>query len=213
MSAWSEVFNEYLTSRRVEQPYTDEDYFAWVDGRPRYDGVAAFLASRGIDLPRGTPDDAPELETVCGLGNRKNVAFNTVLRRDGVTPYPGSLELLDHLDAASIPMAIVSSSKNAPGVLEAAGLADRFRIVVHGGLAQEKGLPGKPAPDTFLYAGEALGASPIACVVLEDAESGVAAGRAGNFGLVVGVDRGAGRDRLTEAGADVVVEDLAELLP
>ena len=213
MSAWSEVFNEYLTSRGIDKPYSDDDYFAFVDGRPRYDGVASFLVSRGIELPRGTADDAPEQETVCGIGNRKNVAFNQVLERDGVRPYPGSVALLDHLDMLKMPMAIVSSSKNAPAVLRAAGLADRFGIVVHGGLAQEKGLPGKPAPDTFLYAGQYLGAPAGGCVVLEDAESGVAAGRAGSFGLVIGVDRGAGPDRLTKAGADVVVQDLAELVP
>lgn len=213
MVAWSEMFNDYLASRGVQQPYTDDDYFAYVDGKPRYDGVRAFLASRGIELPDGDPQDGPDQDTVCGLGNRKNDAFNAVLARDGVTPYPGSVELIDFLEAQGIPMAVVSSSQNAPAVLEAAGLAERFRIVVHGGLAKEKDLPGKPAPDTFQYAADFLSASAAESVVLEDAESGVSAGRAGNFGLVVGVDRGAGAERLTEAGADVVVKDLKELTP
>lgn len=211
MRAWAEMFNAYLESVGGQQPYTDEDYFAYVDGKPRYEGVASFLASRGIELPQGEPDDAPETETVCGLGNRKNVSFNEVLERDGVAPYPGSVKLLDVLAERGTKVAVVSSSQNAPAVLEAAGLADRFTVVVSGLVAKEQGLPGKPQPDTFLYAAEQLGVSKDRAVVLEDAESGIAAGRAGDFGLVVGVDRGAGHDRLLAAGADVVVDDLEEI--
>jgi beta-phosphoglucomutase family hydrolase len=213
MRAWDEMFNAYLSSKGIEEPYTDQDYFDHVDGRPRYDGVRAFLTSRGIDLPEGDSSDGPDAETVSGLGNRKNDAFNAVLARDGVEAYAGSLRLLDALAERGTKMAVVSSSKNAPAVLEAAGIADRFPVVVSGAVAAELGLAGKPSPETFLHAAEQLGVDKDRAVVLEDATSGVKAGRDGDFGLVVGVDRGAGADGLTEAGADVVVTDLEELLP
>lgn len=213
MRAWSAMFNDYLTSVGGQPPYTDDDYFAYVDGKPRYDGVRTFLQARGIDLPEGEPADPPESETVCGLGNRKNDYFNKVLDEDGVEAYPGSVQLLDALRERGVPMAIVSSSRNAPAVLEAAGVTDYFATVMHGGVAAERELAGKPAPDTFLAAAEDLGATAARSVVLEDAISGVRAGAAGKFGLVVGVDRGAGADALTEAGANVVVTDLAQLLP
>ncbi|KGN37655.1 HAD family hydrolase [Knoellia subterranea] len=212
MRAWSQMFNDFLTARGVAEPYTDEDYFAHVDGKPRYEGVAAFLASRGIDLPQGDPSDNPDQDTVCGLGNRKNDAFNEVLARDGVEAYPGSVRLLEALAERNLPMAIVSSSKNAPAVLEAAGVDHFFGFVMHGGVAAERGIAGKPAPDTFLAAAEELGVEPAQAVVLEDALSGVEAGAAGHFGLVIGVDRGAGEQALTGAGATLVVEDLGELL-
>ena len=211
MRAWDRMFNDYLVDHPDQPPYTDDDYFAHVDGKPRYDGVAAFLASRGIDLPHGSPDDAPAAETVCGLGNRKNDAFNRVLAEEGVSPYPGSLHLLEDLEAAGTPMAVVSSSRNAPAVLEAAGIAHFFPVVMYGTLAEQRGLPGKPAPDTFQAAAADLGVAADACVVLEDAVSGVQAGAAGGFALVVGVDRGAGREVLQGAGAEVVVADLEEL--
>ena len=214
MRAWESMFNGYLTSRADEQAtYTDADYFAHVDGKPRYDGVRDFLASRGIVLPEGTSDDDDARETVRGLGNRKNNAFNEVLARDGVAAYPGSLALLDHLASLGLPMAVVSSSVNAPAVLTAAGLLDRFQTVVDGKVAADLGLPGKPAPDTFRHAADAVGATVTNAVVLEDAVSGVRAGAAGGFGLVVGVDRGAGSATLTAAGADLVVADLRELVP
>ncbi len=216
MRAWSEMFNAFLSSYAGDgdtSPYTEVDYFAQVDGKPRYDGVRDFLSSRGIALPQGTPADPAEADTVCGLGNRKNDAFNVVLERDGVTAYPGSVLLLDHLERLGLPLAVVSSSANAPAVLEAAGLAERFRTVVSGTVAHELGLPGKPAPDTFLHAAQVLGSTADRSVVLEDAVSGVRAGAAGGFGLVVGIDRGAGHATLAEAGADVVVSDLAELVP
>jgi beta-phosphoglucomutase family hydrolase len=214
MAAWAELFNTYLAEHHPEQrPYTDADYFAHVDGKPRYDGVRDFLASRGIGLPEGGSDDPPTALTVRGLGNRKNDAFNEVLDRDGVEAYPGSVVLLDHLRSLDVPLGVVSSSANAKHVLEAAGLLDRFTAVVDGLVADELGLAGKPAPDTFLHAAEAIGAVPADSVVLEDAVSGVAAGAAGRFGLVVGVDRGAGPTALMNAGADVVVADLAELVP
>ena len=223
MRAWSEMFNDYLAGRRDAgapadesgslRPYTDADYFEYVDGRPRYDGVRAFLASRDIVLPDGDPSDPPAAETVCGLGNRKNDAFNAVLERDGVVPYPGSVALLDALAATGMKMGVVSSSANARPVLAAAGLADRFEHVVDGLVAREAGLPGKPAPDTYLHGASLIGVPASEAVVVEDATSGVAAGRAGDFGLVLGVDRGVGPDALTEAGADLVVADLGEVVP
>lgn len=223
MRAWSEMFNDYLSGLRGAdsaagdegplRPYTDADYFEYVDGRPRYDGVRAFLLSRGIELPEGDPSDAPAAKTVCGLGNRKNEAFNAVLARDGVEPYPGSVALLDALAAAGMKMGVVSSSANARPVLAAAGLADRFEHVVDGLVARAEGLPGKPAPDTYLHGAKLIGVPVDAAVVVEDATSGVAAGRAGDFGLVLGVDRGVGEAALIEAGADVVVSDLGEVVP
>ena len=213
MRAWSAMFNDYLATVPGQDPYTDDDYYAYVDGKPRYDGVRSFLQARGISLPEGVPSDPAEAQTVSGLGNRKNDYFNKVLDDDGVKAYPGSVRLLDALRARGTAMAIVSSSRNAPAVLAAAGVTDYFGTVVHGGVAAEKHLAGKPAPDTFLEAARELGADPARAVVLEDAISGVQAGAAGNFGLVVGVDRGAGADALSGAGADVVVADLDELVP
>ena len=211
MRAWSELFNTVLTGRGVTEPYTDADYFAFVDGKPRYDGVASFLASRGLEVPYGDPADPPDAETVCGLGNRKNALFNEVLARDGIAPYPGSVRLLDSVQALGKGVAVVSSSKNARTALGAAGLLDRFEVIIDGLVAAEEGLPGKPAPDTFAEAARRLGSTAERSVVVEDAVSGVRAGRAGAFGLVVGVDRGVGAEALTEAGADVVVTDLEEL--
>jgi beta-phosphoglucomutase family hydrolase len=207
MRAWSEMFNAFLESwdgAGDTAPYTDADYFAHVDGKPRYDGVRDFLTSRAIPAPQ---------ERVVELGDRKNDAFNAVLERDGVEAYPGSVLLLDHLRALGLPLAVVSSSVNAPAVLAAAGLSDRFDTVVSGAVATELGLPGKPAPDTFLHAASVLGATAATSVVLEDAVSGVRAGAAGHFGAVIGVDRGAGPGALTAAGATVVVSDLADLVP
>lgn len=222
MRAWAEMFNAFLEEYAADHagadtsPYTDADYFAHVDGKPRYDGVRDFLAARSIIVPEGDDTDVPadsEGQTVRGLGDRKNDAFNAVLERDGVAAYPGSVALLDYLRELQMPLAVVSSSANAPAVLEAAGLADRFATVVDGRVASELGLPGKPSPDTFVRAAEVLGATPATAAVLEDAVSGVRAGRAGDFGLVIGVDRGAGVDTLTGAGADLVVADLADLVP
>lgn len=212
MRAWSELFNSYLCGLSGQEPYTSEDYFRFVDGKPRYDGVRDFLRSRGVALPEGTPSDAPGQDTVCALGNLKNRLFNEVIARDGIEPYRGSLRLVERLASAAVPMAVVSSSKNAPAVLRAACLAGYFQAVVDGNVAAAEGLRGKPAPDTFVRAVELLGLAPSDAVVVEDAVSGVAAGAAGGFGLVVGVDRGVGRDRLTEAGADLVVTDLEELI-
>ncbi|GGK67622.1 HAD family hydrolase [Ornithinimicrobium pekingense] len=220
MRAWATLFTGVLEDLPEgdgddvdTSPYTDEDYFEHVDGRPRYEGVAAFLGSRGIELPHGTPDDAPDAATVCGLGNRKNVLFNELLDAEGIEPYPGSVALLDHLQDRGTAVAVVTSSRNGPHVLDTSGLAERFEVVVDGTVAAEQGLAGKPEPDTYRYAAERLGTDPSRCAVVEDAVSGVQSGAAGSFGVVVGVDRGVGADALRSAGADVVVTDLAELLP
>lgn len=211
MRAWERLFTDYLAARGAE-PYRESDYFDHIDGKPRYDGVRSMLTARGITLPEGDSDDLPDTETVAGLGNRKNDVFAQILAEEGVQPYPGSVRLLDHLAERGLAVAVVSSSRNAPAVLAAAGLADRFEVVVDGTVAAAEGLPGKPAPDTFTAAARRLGVTDDRSVVLEDALSGVEAGSAGSFGLVVGVDRGVGADRLMAAGADRVVADLAELI-
>ena len=216
MRAWADLFEGFLASRDGVEPYTEQDYFDHVDGKPRYDGVRDLLSSRGIDLPEGSdddPGDQPEgEETVKGLGNRKDAAFAAALERDGVDPYPGSLALVEWLADRGTAMAIVSSSRNAPKVLAAADVERFFPVVMHGGVADERGIPGKPAPDTYQAAAADLGIDQQRCVVVEDATSGVAAGAAGDFAYVVGVDRGAGAEALREHGADLVVDDLADLM-
>ncbi|WP_295629391.1 HAD family phosphatase [uncultured Corynebacterium sp.] len=215
--AWGDMFRAFLEERGAD-PYTDADYFAHLDGRRRDEGIRAMLESRGIQLDDGGDDDTAADDTVTGLGLRKNEDF---LRRvaEGVEPYPGSVKFLDHLDAVAAGegdgaprLAVVSSSRNARPVLEAAGLLERFELVVDGNVAHERGLDGKPSPATYLYAAEVLGVTAAEAVVVEDALSGVRSGAAGDFGLVVGVDRGAGRDELAANGADEVVDDLAELI-
>jgi beta-phosphoglucomutase family hydrolase len=203
--AWAELFARW--------DFDGSDYLNSVDGRPRYEGVKTFLASRGVELPWGDPSDPPGDDTICALGNRKDETFNTVLAREGIKPYPGSMRVIDVLDGAGIPSAIVSSSKNAVTVLRAAGIADRFVAVVDGLVAVEQHLAGKPDPAMFIHAAERLGVAPDRAVVVEDAISGVASGRAGNFVLVLGVDRGGNREALVAAGADLVVDDLEETLP
>lgn len=210
--AWAALFTEVFAQYGVA-PYEEADYFTYLDGKPRFDAVRDILASRGISLPAGTPEDAPELETVCGLGNRKNEHFTRLLEDDGIAAYPGSLDFLRELANRSIPAAVVTSSRNGRRVLAAAGLGERFDVIIDGVHAAELGLPGKPAPDTYLQAAGELGLDAAQCAVVEDATSGVAAGRAGNFGEVIGVDRGAGHDALTVHGATRVVDDLAELIP
>jgi HAD superfamily hydrolase (TIGR01509 family) len=213
--AWAEMFEPFLEQRGVA-PYTEQDYFDHIDGKPRYEGVADLLAARGIDLPQGDPSDPsdqePGDETVCGLGNRKNDLFGEVLERDGVEAYPGSLRLLDALDERGTKMAIVSSSANAPHVLRSAGILDRFGTVVDGAVAKKHELAGKPKPDTYEFAADELRVPHQHSIVVEDAVSGVQAGAAGDFAYVVGVDRGAGADTLRSKGADVVVDDLGELV-
>lgn len=213
MHAWQQMFNAFLAAQHPDQPpYTDDDYFRFVDGKPRYAGVRSFLTSRAIDVPDGTPEDPAGTQTVCGLGNEKNDLFESILVTEGVTAYPGSRALVEKLSADEIQLAVVSSSRNAPSVLASADLLEYFETIVDGVVASERMLAGKPAPDTFIYAADLLEVEPARCVVVEDALSGVQAGRAGRFGLVIGVDRGVGADALLEHGATVVVQDLEELL-
>ncbi|MGI9051249.1 MAG: HAD family hydrolase [Ilumatobacteraceae bacterium] len=212
--AWATMFDEFLAShgRPGEAPFSTADYHSYVDGRPRFDGVRTFLASRDITLADGRETDPPGDQSVGALGNRKNEVFNELLSTEGIAPYPGSVRLLDQLVADRKQMAVVSSSRNARAVLAASGLAPRFTVVADGLTLSEQHLAGKPAPDLFLAAARQLGVDKERSVVMEDALSGVAAGRAGPFGLVVGVDRGAGERALLDNGADLVVKDLAELV-
>ncbi|MEZ5298076.1 MAG: beta-phosphoglucomutase family hydrolase [Ilumatobacteraceae bacterium] len=200
--AWADLFADY--------DFTPDDYLAYVDGRPRYDGVQTFLRSRGVELPWGDPTDPPSDTTICAMGNRKNDAFNAVLERDGIAPYPGTMLVVDMLDAAGVPSAIVSSSRNARAVLAAAGITERFVTIVDGTTAAEEHLAGKPDPAMFLAAAAHVEVDASRCIVVEDATSGVAAGAAGGFALVVGIDRGGNREALLASGADLVVDDLDE---
>ncbi|MFC7850449.1 HAD family hydrolase [Arthrobacter sp. NPDC057388] len=209
--AWQELFDGYLETVPEKDGYRESDYFDHIDGKPRFDGVRDFLTSRGITLPEGPADDHPDNVTVQGLGNRKNRIFNDIVSA-GVEPYAGSVRFLEAALDRGLQVAVVSSSRNAPSVLRAAGLADRFTVVVDGVVAAEQGLPGKPAPATYEYAARLLGLPSEECIVVEDAVSGVQAGSAGNFHSVIGVDRGAGRQTLLDAGATLVVNDLEELL-
>lgn len=209
--AWQELFDGYLSSHPEVPGYRESDYFDHIDGKPRFDGVRDFLASRGLTLPEGPLDDDPAHETVQGLGNRKNAIFNDIVSA-GVEPFPGSVRFLEAALERGLKVAVVSSSRNAPAVLEAAGLSHHFQVVVDGVVAAEKGLPGKPNPATYEYAAKLLDLSSPECVVVEDAVSGVQAGHAGSFHSVIGVDRGAGRQALLDAGATLVVNDLQELI-
>lgn len=212
MRAWRTLFDALFAAWQIAPPYTDDDYYTYVDGKKRYDGVAALLHSRNVELPWGHPSDPPTADTVCGVGNRKNGAFLAVLESEGIAAYPGSLALLGALADAGVATAIVSSSKNARPVLEAAGIIDRFPVIVDGVTAEARSLPSKPAPDVFLEGARELGTDPARTVVVEDAIAGVESGVAGGFGLVVGVDRGAGADALRAAGAHLIITDLADLL-
>ncbi len=213
--AWQRAFDQFLKSHFGDsyQPFTLGDYLEFVDGKPRYEGVHSFLVSRGVSLPSGHPSEPPSLLTETGIGNLKNDEFTAVLEREGVTPYPGSVALLEHLEGAGVVVAVVSSSANATSVLKAAGLRDRFEVVIDGITARERGLAGKPSPATFLCAASDLGVDRVESVVVEDAISGVEAGISGGFGLVVGVDRENQADAMTRAGAHLVVADLYELVP
>jgi len=211
-AAWKQMFDEFLRARG-ERPFDEsQDYDEYVDGRPRLDGVRAFLESRGIELPEGDPEDPPGAETVAGLGNRKNEIVLRMFREGGVEPYPGSVRYVEAARDAGLSRAVVSSSANTVEILASAGISDLFDSVVDGNVRRREGLQGKPAPDTFLFAARGLGLEAAQAAVFEDALAGVAAGRAGRFGLVVGVDRVGQAEALREHGADVVVTDLGELL-
>jgi beta-phosphoglucomutase family hydrolase len=217
-AAWKQTFDDYLRERaqRTGQPFVpfDEhgDYDTYVDGKPRYDGVRSFLASRGIELPQGEPSDPPSAETVDGIGNRKNQLVLKLIREHGVEAYPGSVSYVHAAREAGLRRAVVSSSTNCRDVLAAAHIADLFEEIIDGVVAEREHLHGKPAPDTYLAGARALGVEPRQAAVYEDALAGVEAGRAGRFGFVVGVDRVGQAEQLRAHGADVVVQDLAELL-
>ena len=216
-AAWRETFDESLPRIGAQGadrgPFTDLDYRRFVDGRPRYEGVASFLESRNISLPWGDPEDPPGVDTISAIGNKKNEMVSRILDTTRIEPYPGSLALLDFLAPTDISLAVVSSSANAAAVLDSAGISDRFPVRVDGVVSSEMGLAGKPAPDTFLEAARRLDVAPEQAVVVEDAEAGVAAGVAGGFGAVVGVDRVGEPAALIKAGATIVVTDLEELIP
>lgn len=215
--AWKRMFDEFLERRRRGEggsfaPFDiDADYRCYVDGKPRYDGVLSFLRSRGIELPWGDPRDPPAAATVCGLGNRKNELFGEFLDREGAEVFEDAIDLVRALASSGIKTAIVSSSKNCASILRSVGALDLFDVRVDGTHAEALSMHGKPAPDIFLAAAEALNVDPQRAVVVEDALAGVAAGRAGGFGLVVGVDRVGQADALRGHGADVVVNDLGSL--
>ncbi|GAA2466439.1 beta-phosphoglucomutase family hydrolase [Actinocorallia cavernae] len=217
-AAWKEMFDAYLRERAQREgtkfvPFDAvRDYDEYVDGRPREDGVRTFLAAHGVRLPEGSPQDPPDAETVQALGARKNELVLRRIREDGVEPYEGSVRFLREVRAAGLACAVVSSSANARDVLAAAGIADLFDERVDGVVTRERRLRGKPAPDTYLEAARELSVEPGAAAVFEDALAGVEAGRAGRFGLVVGVDRVGQAEQLQAHGADIVVRDLAELL-
>jgi beta-phosphoglucomutase family hydrolase len=216
-SSWKKLFDAFLRQRSEEtgEPFVpfDEhgDYERYVDGKNRYDGVRSFLASRGIELPEGSPDDPPGSDTVQALGNDKDTYFLEQVRTDGVRPYESTVRLIRELRERGVAIGLVSASRNAEEVLAGAGVLELFDARVDGVVSAERGLPGKPDPATFLEAARELNVEPARAAVVEDALSGVAAGRAGNFGLVVGVARAGQTDALRDAGADVVVADLAEL--
>lgn len=217
-AAWKQMFDDFLRawSQRHGVPFREfdvkADYGPYVDGKPRLDGTREFLRSRGIELPEGDPGDGPAAETIVGLATKKNALVQEKIVTVGVTVYPGSVRYLRAVREAGLATAVVSSSANAEQVLEVAGLRELIDHRVDGVTAKERGLPGKPAPDTFLAAAADLGVDRSEAVVFEDAIAGVEAGRAGGFGFVVGVDRLGQADALREHGADVVVSDLAELL-
>jgi beta-phosphoglucomutase family hydrolase len=213
-AAWKETFDAFLRRRDGEgfREFTEADYNNFVDGRPRFDGVRAFLASRGITLPEGSPDAPPSDDTVQGVGNHKNQRVQEIIAERGVSPYPGSVRFLQAAREAGLRIAVVTSSANGAAVLDAAELTEFVEARIDGVVLAERGLPGKPAPDSFLAGAEALGVEPRQAAVFEDALSGVQAGRAGGFGYVVGVDRAGQADALRQQGADVVVTDLAQLL-
>jgi len=216
-AAWKKMFDDYLRKRETEhgEPFAGfthaNDYLPYVDGKPRYKGVQSFLESRGIHIPFGDPADAPGTETVCGLGNQKNIAFNEVLENEGVEVYPSTVALINELKAAGIKLGVASSSKNCKPVLERVNLLDIFDVRVDGVVSAELNLHGKPEPDIFTTACDIVGVKYDKAIVVEDAVSGVQAGKKGKFGLTLGIARENNRRELEENGADLVVEDLEEV--
>ncbi len=215
-SAWKETFDEYLKAHPAGQEETkpfdiDSDYSRYVDGKPRYDGVKSFLESRGIDLPYGSPDDPPDKETICGLGNRKNQLFRRKIREQGAETYPAAVEFIHRLKEKKVKTAVVSSSKNCPVILEATGLSGLFDTRVDGNDLDKYNLKGKPDPDIFLEAAKRLDVPPERSVVFEDALSGIQAGKRGGFGCVIGVARKNNSLSLKKEGADAVIKDFTQM--
>ncbi len=215
-SAWKRTFDEYLRYREQKyrvpfREFTQGDYLAFVDGRPRYEGVDSFLKSRGIIIPYGDPKDEPGIETVCGLGNRKNELFNKVLEEEGVEVYASTVQLIEQLLEAGVKVGVATSSKNSDRILEKAGIAKLFETRVDGVVSAKLGLKGKPEPDIFVRACENLGVRRDRAMIVEDAVSGVQAGARGRFGLVLGVARENNFGELRSNGADIVVSDLSEI--
>jgi trehalose-phosphatase len=211
-TAWKDMFDAFLAARgEAHGPFTDDDYYRYVDGLPRYEGVRTFLESRGLELPYGDPGDPTERETICGLGNRKNEAFNRRLAQGGVEVFDNSVRLIDMIKAHGLKTALVTSSRNAEAVLAAANIKPLFDSIVDGNEANRQKLRGKPHPDTYRHALEVLGAEPARAFGVEDATSGVESIRAAGYGLVVGVDRAGQRQALLDHGAHIVVRDLGEL--
>jgi beta-phosphoglucomutase family hydrolase len=217
-ACWKQILDEYLQKRATQRnevfvPFDlATDYRLHVDGKPRFDGVRAFLTSRGITLPEGSPDDPPALETVGGLGNRKNDLVNKLIEDAGVAPYAGSVKLIRQLRQQGFQIAVVTSSQNCAAVLKAAKLDALFEVQVDGNVIHAQQLAGKPAPDTYLMAAKLLGVVPARSVVIEDAVSGVRAGANGNFGFVIGIARKGNAEELQRYGAHLVVNDLGELV-
>lgn len=214
--AWKRMFDEFLRpyAARRGEPFVEfthaRDYLAYVDGRPRYQGVETFLKSRGIELPFGAPDDPPGRETVCGLGNRKNAHFNRIIETEGVGLYDSTIALIHELRAQGVRVGLATSSKNSALVLAQSGTAALFATVVDGLVSEKLGLKGKPEPDIFVTAARQLGAAPDRAIIFEDAVSGVQAGARGGFGLVIGIAREDNGEELRASGADLVVRDLVE---
>ncbi len=217
-TCWKQMFDEFLARRSKArnvplEPFDQgSDYLNYVDGKPRYEGVKSFLESRGIELPYGDPDGAPGMESICALGNRKHELVSAVLAGQGIEPYPTSVVMVRELRASGFKTGVVSSSRNCRAVLQAAGIEDLFDVRIDGGVAAELGLKGKPAPDTFLEAARELGIAARRAVVVEDAISGVQAGAAGGFSLVIGIARHGDAADLKKNGAHIAVADLGELL-
>ena len=214
-AAWKQLFDHFLqntlTPGEALKPFTDEDYRRYVDGKPRYDGVISFLASRGIELPYGDPSDPPTMATVCGLGNGKDKYFREIVEKRGVEAFASTVDLIRSLKAAGIKTGIFSASRNAEAILSAAGVSNLFDARVDGNVAHELGLPGKPHPATLLELTRRLGATSARTAVVEDAIAGVQAGRSGGFTLVIGVNRSSAPGRLRDSGADIEVADLRQV--
>jgi len=211
--AWKEMFDEYLESREESYEPLDirSDYRKYIDGKPRYDGVQSFLESRGISLPYGSPEDSPDTETVCGLGNRKNELFREIIHRDGVEVFEDTVVFLHTARDNHMKTGVISSSKNCREILETADLLQLFDTRIDGVVSKERGIPGKPEPDVFLEAARELDTTPSRAIVFEDAIAGVQAGKDGEFGLVIGVAREGGEDRLLNNGADLTIRKFDEL--